>query len=208
VSGRNASSGSISRLASQFADRRPGIARAGLPNAPNLRNSNREALRLETALTRTKQGVGISSNREKEALFSPAKPPQITIRADRGSPNPPDPFRQEGERNSNRERFRRVRAVNRLRDCRAIDSARRYKTTNSNREKGACCSATNVRPRWDARAGTPTSGVAGGLTPALPYDGKTARSTSGRKKTNSRPPGFVAIKPEADRLFCMSCGRF
>jgi hypothetical protein len=120
--GTNAGSGSISRLGPQFADRRPRIPRPS--NAPNVQNSNRESLRLETAVTSTKQTLLISSNREKEALFSTAK----------------------------------------------------------------------MRPHWGSRAGTPTSGVAGGLTPALPYDGTTAKSTSKREKTNSRPPTFVAIR--------------
>src|SRR5271156_1383665 len=39
---------------------------------PNLKISNREPLRLETAVTQTKQTIPISSNREKEAwVFGP-----------------------------------------------------------------------------------------------------------------------------------------
>jgi hypothetical protein len=88
---------------------------------PNLKNSNREALRRVRAddsarrnddvinVTQTKQTTRPRSNREAEALFS-----------------------------------NRVRAVNRLRDCKEIDSARRYRKIerstrrlnlkNSNRE--------------------------------------------------------------------------
>jgi hypothetical protein len=123
VPGKNASSGSISRLGPQFADRRSRIARAGLPNAPNPQNSNRESFRLETGVTPTKETIQTSSNRELEAYFS----------------------------------------------------------------------AANVRPRWGLRAGTPTAGVAGGLTPALPY-GKMPGQLRDGEKTKSRPPAFVAIR--------------
>jgi hypothetical protein len=167
VPGRNASSGSISRLGPHFADRRSGIALPGLSN------------------------------------FQP---------------------RISNLQNSNRECFRRVRAVNRLCDCRAIDSGRRYKTTgsnreaqrlepavtqrkqrietSSNREKEAYSSAAPTAtldgeikkiqtPRWDSRAGTPTSGVAGAASKA-PL--RRQRRKRGREKTKSRPPTFVAIR--------------
>jgi hypothetical protein len=80
---------------------------------------------------------------------------------------------------------------------------------DSNREKVACFSPpefhqiTGQRPRWDSRAGTPTSGVAGGLTPALPYEERPGQLRGG-EKMNSRPPDFVAIRMEANRLFCSS----
>src|SRR5271156_6791212 len=66
-------SGSISRLRLRFADRRPKIPGPG-PSAFKLRasyiqNSNRECIRLETAVTQRKQRIGVSSNREKEACF-------------------------------------------------------------------------------------------------------------------------------------------
>src|SRR5580658_4797221 len=108
--GTNAGSGSISRLGSQFADRRPRI-----PHPSSAQNSNRESLRRVraddsarrndevTAVTPTKQTVPLSSNREVEALFSTAKRLQITIRDDRCHPNSPGLDHQKGEQNSNRE---------------------------------------------------------------------------------------------------------
>ena len=133
--GTNAGSGSISRLGSQSANRRPRIPRPS--NAPN---SNRESLRLETVVTQRKERTRTSSNREVEALFSPAKPLQITIRDDRDCPNSPGLDNQKGEQNSNRESLRLF---------------------TSNREKGA-------------------------------YFSRAMRTQ--RRKTNSRPPIFVAIK--------------
>ena len=67
--GTNAGSGSISRLAPQFADRQPRIPQPSVPDASNVQNSNRECLRLETGVTQTKQRIAIGSNREKEASF-------------------------------------------------------------------------------------------------------------------------------------------
>jgi hypothetical protein len=78
--GTNAGSGSISLLGPQFADQ-------GRLNSPDLghqtdeQNSNREALRLETAVTQRKQRLPISSNREKEACFSPANKRTATATA-------------------------------------------------------------------------------------------------------------------------------
>jgi hypothetical protein len=138
--GTNAGSSSISRLGPQFADRPPRIPLPSPSNAPNVQISNRESLRLETAVTQTKQTVPLSSNREVEALFSTAKRLQITIPADRGRPNPPALYQQKGEQNSNRESLLLI---------------------TSNREKGAC------------------------FSPAMHTQ---------RRKTNSRPPTFVAIK--------------
>ena len=66
-------SGSISRLRLRFADRRPKIPGPGLCDfklrAFSIRNSNRECIRLETAVTQRKQRIGVSSNRELETLF-------------------------------------------------------------------------------------------------------------------------------------------
>jgi hypothetical protein len=150
--GTNAGSGSISRLGPQFAYRPPRMPRPSLPNAPKAQNSNRESLRRVraddsarrndevTAVTLRKQRIPLSSNREVEALFSPAKPLQITIRDDRGGPTSPGLDHQKGEQNSNRESLRPI---------------------TSNREKGAC------------------------FSPAMRTE---------RRKTNSRPPTFVAIK--------------
>jgi hypothetical protein len=135
VPGKPASSGSISRLGPQFPDRRSRIARSGLPNAPNPRNSNRECFRLETGVTQRKQTPPTSSNRELGACFSAA---HSTATWD-------------GE----------IKEMQ--------------------------------RPRWGSRAGTPNSGVAGGLTPALPY-GKMPGQLRAGKKTKSRPPAFVAIR--------------
>jgi hypothetical protein len=71
-----------------------------LPQTPNLKISNRESLRLEINVTQTKQTTQPRSNRELEALFL------NRVRADDSA------------------RRYIARAVNRLRDCRAIDSAR------------------------------------------------------------------------------------
>jgi hypothetical protein len=139
VPGKNASSGSISRLGPQFADRRPRIARPGLPNTPNPRNSNREWLRLETGVTRTKQTLPISSNREKEACFSVA----------------------------------------------------------------------NLRPRWDSRAETPTAGVAGGrirlVVSTCEWPSPTTAQLPDRlredEKRRSTPLVFVSIKKSSVLCF-------
>src|SRR5271167_2959224 len=112
--GTNAGSGSISRLGPQFANRPPRIARP--PNAPN---SNRESLRLETAVTQRKQTLPISSNREIEALFSTAKTIRIIVSAERNRLDPRNLRRETGKQNSNRESSRLI---------------------NSNREKEECVS--------------------------------------------------------------------
>jgi hypothetical protein len=61
-------------------------------------NSNRESLRLETGVTRTKQSLPTHSNREKEALFSTAGG------AERRAGMKARPYDGHGGRNSNRER--------------------------------------------------------------------------------------------------------
>jgi hypothetical protein len=66
-------SGSTSRLGLQFADRQPKIPAPSLSNASKARNSNREALRLEIAVTQRKQRTLIHSNREEKAYFSPSR---------------------------------------------------------------------------------------------------------------------------------------
>jgi hypothetical protein len=148
VPGKNASSGSISRLGPQFPNRRSRIARPGLlnftPRTPNAQNSNRECFRLETAVTRTKQTLPISSNREVEAYFSAAA-----------------------------------------------------STATLNGEVQVM-----QRPRWDSRAGTPASGVAGALIRLVVSAGEGPSPTTAKrpdqlpdgKKANSRPPTFVAIR--------------
>ncbi len=83
IPGTNAGSGSISRLRLRFADREPKIPGSGHSNASDGQNSNRECIRLETAVNRRKPGpgsmiqpgeitTGVTSNRELEALFSAA----------------------------------------------------------------------------------------------------------------------------------------
>jgi hypothetical protein len=101
--------------------------------------------------------------------------------ADRGRLNLTALRHQKGEQKSNRESLRRVRAVNRLCDCKAPASARRNDDvtavtqrkertrTCSNREKEAYFLGVNVRPRRGSRAGTPTSGVAGAAS-KRPYE--------------------------------------
>jgi hypothetical protein len=70
IPGKNAGSGSISRLGRQFIDCPPRIIR---PSASSGQNSNREGIRLETVVNQRKQTSGIDSNREKGAVFSPSK---------------------------------------------------------------------------------------------------------------------------------------
>src|SRR5580704_19412433 len=72
-----------------------------LPQTQNLKISNRESLRLEINVTRTKQTTQSRSNRELEALFS------NRVRAVN--------------------RLRDCGGIDRLRDCGGIDSARRYR---------------------------------------------------------------------------------
>jgi hypothetical protein len=80
VPGTYAGGGSISRLRLRFAERRAKIPGPGHANVSNARNSNREGIRLETAVNRRKPDpgsmiqpgeitTGASSNREVEALF-------------------------------------------------------------------------------------------------------------------------------------------
>jgi hypothetical protein len=195
VPGKNASSGSISRLGSQFPDRRSRIARPGLmnltPRAPNARNSNRECLRLESAVTQRKQTLPLSSNRELEAYFSALRKGQKTFRGDPSPANPPNFRRLTDEQKSNRERFRLETAVTHRKQRSGV---------RSNREIGACFSAPDLGPRRDSRAGTPTSGVAGASVASQSQRRLTKaplrrqRGKRGRRKTKSRPPTFVAIR--------------
>jgi hypothetical protein len=135
---------------------RPSSLRPPPTRDPNLKNSNREALRRVRAddsarrnnniinVTQTKQTPATHSNREKEALFSKAG--ETEKRAGLKA----RPYNGNGEQNSNREALRRdraddsarryiVRAVNRLCDCRGIDRLRDCgeidrQLKNSNRE--------------------------------------------------------------------------
>src|ERR1700735_1666442 len=121
IPGKSAGSGSISRLAPQFAGRGR-LNPTALPHRKGEQKSNRESLRRVraddsarrnddvTAVTQRKERTRTCSNREKEALFSSAKSLQITIRTDRSLPIPADPCHQNGEQNSNRE-SRRLDAV-------------------------------------------------------------------------------------------------
>jgi hypothetical protein len=152
--GTNAGSGSISRLAPQFADRRPRMPRPSLPNAPKAQNSNRESLRRVraddsarrndevTAVTPTKQTLPISSNREEESLFSPVKFPL----------------------------------------CRGAGLPR------SRVGRGFCKWAVWRNPKPPRAAGEPPS-----LRSPHTADYETLVRKM-RRKTNSRPPSFVAIR--------------
>ncbi len=71
--GTKSGSASISRLGQRFADRRPKIPCLGAFDRSTVQNSNREGIRLETAVTQTKQRILIRSNREKEACSSKSK---------------------------------------------------------------------------------------------------------------------------------------
>ena len=91
-----------------------------------LKNSNPEALRLETAVTQTKQTTPTRSNRELERCFSPSK---FDPRRGAGSLRPRVGIWFTGRADSNREDFRLETTV----------SARKYGTeTESNREYNAC----------------------------------------------------------------------
>jgi hypothetical protein len=81
IPGKNAGSGSISRLGPRFIDRLPRITR---PNPSSAQNSNREGDRLETGVNQRKQTARVDSNRETGACF-------------------PGLLGRKGERNSNRE---------------------------------------------------------------------------------------------------------
>jgi hypothetical protein len=170
VSGQNASSGSISRLSLQFAGRSC-LNPTALRHEKGEQKSNRESLRLETAVTQRKQRIEISSNREAEALFSSAKSLQITIRTDRGLPNPPAPYHQQGEQNSNRESHQPETAANQ---------------NSSNRK--------SERPSWDSLAGTPTSGVAGAASEA-PLRGKSNGEVNGNGGAENRAGRNVTARP-------------
>jgi hypothetical protein len=186
IPGKSAGSGSISRLLPQFADRGR-LNPTALRHLKDEQKSNREALRRVravnrlcdckapasarrnddvSAVTQRKERTRTRSNREKEALFSSAKSLQITIRTDRGLPNSSDPCHQKGEQKSNREALRLETAVT---------QTKQTVHTSSNRENGALFSPskfdriTRKRPRWDSRAGTPTSGVAGAAS-KRPYE--------------------------------------
>jgi hypothetical protein len=92
--------------------------------------------------------------------------------ADLGRLNPTALRHQKGEQKSNREALRRVRADDSARrndDVTAVTQRKERTRTCSNRKKEALFSGVNVRPRWDSRAGTPTSGVAGAAS-KRPYE--------------------------------------
>src|SRR6202167_2819913 len=136
IPGTNAGSASISRLGERFADRRPKIPCLGSFHASTVQNSNRERLRLETAVTQTKQRIGTCSNWEKEALFfGPSRggsflsdPPAFRPRfSHRQPPAKTHIHRAATDRNSNREAIR-------------LETATQTKQrigTRSNREKEA-----------------------------------------------------------------------
>ncbi len=208
--GTNAGSDSISRLAPQFADRRPRIPRPSLPNAPKAQNSNRESLRLETVVTQRKERTQASSNREKEACFfgpsrggsflsdPPAVQPRFRRRVNPAKVQiPPSPV----HRNSNRESLRLETVVTHRKERRR---------TSSNREVAALFStAKRLQITIPADRGRPNR-------PAL-YHQKgeqnsnresllliTSNREKGayfspamrtqRRKPNSPPPTFVAIR--------------
>jgi hypothetical protein len=81
-----------------------------LPQTQNLKISNRESLRLEINVTRTKQTTQSRSNRELEALFSNRVRAVNRLRDCGGI-----------------DRLRDCGGIDRLRDCGGIDSARRYR---------------------------------------------------------------------------------
>src|ERR1700691_2795888 len=141
IPGTNAGSASISRLGERFADRRPKIPCLGSFHASTVQNSNRERLRLETAVTQTKQRIGTCSNWEKEALFfGPSRggsflsdPPAFRPRfSHRQPPAKTHIHRAATDRNSNREAIRLETAAN---------QTKQRIGTCSNREKEARFSA-------------------------------------------------------------------
>jgi hypothetical protein len=203
--GTNAGSGSISRLGGRFADRRPKIPCLGSFHASTLQNSNRERIRLETAVTQTKQRIGTCSNREKEALsFGPSRggcfgPPAVRPRfSHRQPPAKTHIHRAATDRNSNREGIRLETA--------ATQTKQRIGTC-SIREKEACFFDVELASRPKAFPSGlrqhPQPRREGGAPPPL----RTATSTAGQK-SKSPPPKSVAIETEADRLFWWSYGEF
>jgi|SRR5580658_2598142 hypothetical protein len=191
--GTNAGSGSISRVAQRFADRRPKIPLLRFSDDSNVQDSNRECIRLKTAVTQTKERMRTTSNREKEApFFGPSRggsflsdPPAFRPRLYGREPEAkvrshPSPTHQ----NPNRECIRLETAV--------TQTKQRIRIT-SNREKRSAFFDVEIesRPqgldRVEAMA-TPTA-------------------TAG-EKSKSAPPKSVAIKTEADRLFCWSYEKF
>jgi hypothetical protein len=177
---------------------------------PNLKISNQESLRRVRAddsarrynehfhLIQTKERIGAGSNRENNAWLSDR------VRDDSARRNIDQPNHRPNLKISNRESLRLEIAVTQTKErrVRADDSARGNIDTSSNREKeawffgpsrGGCFSPPAFRPRFHR-----------GVRWARPSPTKAKPPTQirGGKKTNSRSLILVAIKPEADRLFC------
>jgi hypothetical protein len=139
--------------------------------------------------------------------------------------------RPSNAQNSNREALRRVRADDSARrndEVTAVTQTKQRILINSNRELAAYFSppkfdrtsgprrgAGLLRPRfgtgfWVGVKEENSTATEGGEHPTPTREGGEAPPLR-RKRREKRiyaPPGFVSIKPEADRLFCVSYGRF
>src|ERR1700690_1118379 len=200
--GTNAGSGSISRLGPQFADRPPRIPRPSLSNVSNVRNSNRESLRLETVVTQTKQRIGTSSNRETEACFSTSNARQVAIRADRSAQNPHH-LRIKTARKTNPRpptfvSGRKKSALYFVQLTRILSEPmfRVERMTKRRKNKGRAEFARGDANR--RRGGRANSACRESERRALPYNGKTATSTAEPKildgkqrKKRFRDPQFL-----------------
>ena len=140
---------------------------------PNLRNSNRESLRLEFDVTQTKQTTQPNSNRENDALLrtgGPLAPPGFRPSVRPSSRRPP-PARDPNLKNPNRESF--------LLEINATQT-KQTPAVHSNREEMALFSTPGGAEK---RAGLKTR----------PYDGNSELNS---RKNNKKLPSFLfRLKP-------------
>jgi hypothetical protein len=208
--GTNAGSDSISRLAPQLADRQPRIPPPSTSNAPNSQNSNRECFRLETAVTQRKERTQASSNREIEALFfGPSRggsflsdPPAVRPRF-RGRVNPAKlqipPSRE--HQNSNRESLQLETAVTQTKQTVPLSSNREVEALFSTAKRlQITIPADRGRPNRPAlyhQKGEQNSNRESLLLITSNREKGACFSPAmrtQRRKPNSRPPTFVAIR--------------
>jgi len=122
-------------------------------------------------------------------------------------------------RNSNRECERLETAVNQTKQRIQTSSNRELEAYFSppkfDRTSGPRRGAGLLRPRfgtgcWIGVKEENSTATGGGEHPMPPLEGgePPPLRRKRREKRNHAPPGFVAIKPEANRLFCVSYRRF
>jgi hypothetical protein len=213
--GTNAGSGSIYRLGPQLAGRPSIITRPNLSGTANAQNSNRECIRLETAVTQTRQRVRISSNREKEAwFFGPSRggsflsdPPAFRPRLCRREPMAKTHIHPAAtDRNSNREGFRLETTATQTKQRIPISSNREKEAWHSPSKFYRAPGPRNVGGRvhhapvgfgcssgfgWIAcgQRQHPRPRREGGEPPPL----RTASSTAGKNR-NRLPPKVLRLK--------------